>query len=79
MTRWQKYIIGAIFIIFGGWLFRLSVELISHNHDDRYYLDTEVEDRLRFLRNDIRYYLEREKDMTKILERLDIIELEESR
>ncbi|KKL08055.1 hypothetical protein LCGC14_2579710 [marine sediment metagenome] len=79
MTRWQKYIIGAIFIIFGVWLFRLSVELISHNHDDRYYLDTEVEDRLRFLRNDIRYYLEREKDMTKILERLDIIELEESR
>lgn len=71
-------------IVFIVWLALLSIGFVwlatkDHNHDKRYYLNTEVEDRLRFLRNDIRDYIDREKNVTKILERLDIIELEESR
>ena len=87
--NWRRYLIPAsLFVIAAclsvvGWeVAELRNELTAyklHNHDNRYYVDTKVEDRLRFLRNDIKFYIDRERSVAKVLERLDLIELEKSR
>lgn len=88
--KWRKWLIAVLFILVGAWLFCLNVEiknnsafleeLKAHNHDDRYFICSDVEKRLRYVRDDIRAYIDHENDMIKaatdLLKRLDIDELE---
>jgi len=87
--NWRRYLIPAFLFVIAACLFVVGWEVTnlcneltayrSHNHDNRYYVDTKVEDRLRFLRNDIKFYIDRERSVTTVLERLDLLELEASR
>ncbi len=79
MTHWQKYLVAAFFIIFGVWLFITAEKIKSHNHDKQYTTHEDVGDHMRWLRNDIRFYIDREEELKEILKRLGHIELEESR
>ncbi len=77
-SKWQIWFI-VLFILTGICLYLLINGLQSHHHDKSYTTHEDVGKHMRFLRNDIRFYIDREEELKEILKRLDIIELEESR
>ena len=83
VSKWN-YIFVILVILIGAlsvanYLTLKNTKAILRSHEDKYYSSVKIEDRLRFLRNDIKYYIDRERNVSEILERLDLIELEESR
>lgn len=77
MTSWQKCLFAALFIVFGAWLFSLSVgiknnsaSLKGYKIDDVYehdgikdYVDSKIITELGYLRNELKFDLGNDRAM----------------